>query len=213
MRVHFSKLRARDTQIAAAAVTRVVTSRYVALNWNSSIRSLFLMALLLTLNLPGWGAKYARLTHEIPFQLVTDHLEVVSGSLGDAKSRLLLIDTGTNPSVVDHETAQELGLQQVGVQSNQIVVMNGTAQTYSAVLPEMTLGPIRRQGLQVNVADLSGLRQRTGIHLDAVIGLDVLDQLKFQIDYSAKKIRFGDIRMAGTKVPLSESDNFLTVQA
>jgi len=213
MQLRSSRLSARDTHITGEGVLNVMPFRQLSMNGARRVCVLFLVALLLSSSHLGWAAKYARRTQEIPFRLFGDHLVVITGSLGEPKPRLLLIDTGTNPSVVDRETARELGLQQVGAQTNEIVVMNGTTQTYSAVLPGMAFGPIRRRGLPVNVADLSWLRQGTGIHVDAVVGLDVLDQLKFQIDYSSKKIKFGDIAMAGTRVPVSETDNFLTAEA
>jgi predicted aspartyl protease len=161
----------------------------------------------------GWAARYSRRIQEVPFRLFGNHLVVITGSLGEAQSRLLLIDTGTNPSVVDRETAQELGLQEIAGQSMDVYVMNATVRTHLAVLPNVAFGPVRRQAIVVYVADLSWLRQRTGIRVDAVIGLDVLDQLKFQIDYSSRKIRFGDVPMSGTKVPVTEIDRLLMVAA
>ena len=178
------------------------------------LRVFFLAGLLFSLTpQSGWAAKYSRHLQEVPFRLFGNHFVVITGSLGESESRHLLIDTGTNPSVVDRETAKELGLQEIAGQSMNVYVMNATVHTYLAVLPNVAFGPVRRQGIVVNVADLSWLRRRAGIRVDAVIGLDVLDQLKFQIDYYSRKIKFGDVAMSGTNVPITEIDRLLVVPA
>lgn len=178
------------------------------------LRVLFLTGLFFALNPQwGWAAKHSRHMQEVPFRLFGNHLVIITGALGESESRHLLIDTGTNPSVVDRETAQEMGLQEIAGQSMDVYVMNATVHTYLAVLPNVAFGPVRRQGIVVNVADLSWLRRRTGIRVDAVIGLDVLDPLRFQIDYSSRKMKFGDVVMSGTKVPITEIDRLLMVAA
>lgn len=212
MKCGVSTAATRNSRTAASSVHVIRRRRDRRLNW--VLRVLFLTAMLFGLNPQwGWAAKYSKRTQEVPFRLFGNHLVVITGSLGESQSRLLLIDTGTNPSVVDRETARELGLQEMAGQSTDVYVTNATVRTYLAVLPNVAFGPVRREAIVVNVADLSWLRQRTGIRVDAVIGLDVLDQLKFQIDYSSRRIRFGDVVMSGTKVPVTEIDRLLMVAA
>jgi hypothetical protein len=45
---------------------------------------------------------------EVPFELLQRHLVVVKGSIGALRNRLLLIDTGTIPSVIDRRIAAKL---------------------------------------------------------------------------------------------------------
>ena len=47
---------------------------------------------------------------EIPFRTYRDYLIVVQGSLGGTLKRNLIIDTGTDPSVIDTRAAQELNM-------------------------------------------------------------------------------------------------------
>ena len=212
MKVGFSK-GAQSDNCAPASRVYQIDPRGVR-RYSRVLRVLFLTWLLFALNPQwGWAVKYSRHPQEVPFRLFGNHFVVITGSLGDSESRHLLIDTGTNPSVVDRETAQELGLQEIAGQSMDLYVMNATVHTYLAVLPNVAFGPVRRQGIVVSVADLSWLRRRTGIHVDAVIGLDVIDQLKFQIDYSSRKMKFGDVAMSGTKIPITEIDRLLVVAA
>ena len=211
MKVAFSTEAQRNNCATASRVYQIDPG---VRRYSRVLRVLLLAGLFVVLNPQwGWAAKYSRDLQEVPFRLFGNHFVVITGSLGESESRHLLIDTGTNPSVVDRETAQELGLQEIAGQSMDVYVMNATVHTFLAVLPNVAFGPVRRQGIVVNVSDLSWLRRRAGIRVDAVIGLDVLDQLKFQIDYSSRKMKFGDVAMSGTKVPITEIDRLLMVPA
>ena len=212
MKVGFSTEGQRNNCATASRVYQIDPRG--ARRYSPILRVLFLAGLFFALSPQcGWAAKYSRHLQEVPFRLFGNHFVVITGSLGESASRHLLIDTGTNPSVVDRETAQELGLQEIAGQSMDVYVMNATVHTHLAVLPNVTFGPVRRQRIVVTVADLSWLRRLAGIRIDAVIGLDVLDQLKFQIDYSSRKMKFGDVAMSGTKVPITEIDRLLMVAA
>jgi predicted aspartyl protease len=173
---------------------------------------LFIIVPLLALNSEGW-AKRSDAVQEIPFKLYRNHLVVAVGSLGGLEQRNLVIDTGTNPTMVDNAIARELGLEQVGQSNGSINVVDGVVSTYYSILPTLDLGPIHRESMPVAVANLSWLREQAGIHVDAVIGLDALAQLNFQIDYQSRRISFGAIRVPRSAVSMAESDRLLMVQA
>ena len=147
---------------------------------------------------------------EIPFILYRNHLIVVEGSLKQ-QQRHVLIDTGTNVSIIDTATAEELNLQHIA--DGNITTLDGVAQAYFAILPELALGPIHRENLRVAVNDLSWVHNQIGIRVDAVIGIDALQAANFQIDYISRTIRFGAIRMPRTAAPMVEENGLLTVQA
>jgi predicted aspartyl protease len=147
---------------------------------------------------------------KIPFILYRNHLIVVEGSLKQ-QQRHVLIDTGTNVSIIDTATAEELNLQHIA--DGNITTLDGVAQTYFAILPELALGPIHRENLRVAVNDLSWVHNQIGIRVDAVIGIDALQAANFQIDYISRTIRFGSIRMPRTAAPMVEENGLLTVQA
>ena len=147
---------------------------------------------------------------EIPFSLFRNHLIVAEGLLKQQR-RYVLIDTGTNVSIVDAATADELKLQRIS--DGNITTVDGLAEAYFAILPELELGPIHRENLQVAVNDLSWVRDQIGIRVEAVIGVDALKAANFQIDYISRTIRFGVIRMPQTAASMTEENGLLTVQA
>lgn len=178
-----------------------------------AVRTLFAVIVpFLLVGSDGW-AKHTADVQEIPFELYQNHLVVVSGSLGRLERRKLVIDTGTNPTLLDNATAHELGLQPVGQSSGSLNVVDRIVPTYYSILPTLHFGPIHRESLQVAVADLSWLRKQAGIQVDAVIGLDALSQINFQIDYQSRRISFGAIHTLRSSVPMAESDRLLMVQA
>ena len=71
--------------------------------------------------------------------------------------------------------------------------VNGTVAAGKAIVPTLQLGPIRRDNLSVVVEDLSFFYKAIPVHIDAVIGLDVIGQSPFEIDYGAREIHFGPI--------------------
>jgi predicted aspartyl protease len=158
-------------------------------------------------------AKPRNLAQEVPFKLYEDHLIVAEGALGGLDQRHLIIDTGTSPTIVDRGIARQLGLENAAQRTGKINVVDGVVSSYSSVLPSVRLGPIHRESIPIVVTDLSWLHDVTGIQVDAIVGLDVLAELDFQIDYASKKIRFGEIQVPRTAVPLTEEDRLLTVQA
>jgi predicted aspartyl protease len=175
--------------------------------------TLFLCSVsLLALTNDVW-AKHSDAVREIPFKLYRNHLVIAVGSLGGSEQRNLMIDTGTNLTLVDDSTAGELGLERVSRPGGSTIVVYGSVPTYHSILPTLDLGPIHREAMPVAVTDLSWLREQIGIQVDAVIGLDVLAQLNFQIDYQSRRISFGAIRIARSAVPMQEGDHLLIVQA
>lgn len=173
---------------------------------------LLLIVPLVALTSDGW-AKHSDAVREIPFKLYGNHVVVAVGRLGRLEQRNLVIDTGTTPTMVDDATAHELGLEQVGHSNGSINVVNGKVPTSYSILPTLDLGPIHRESMPVAVANLSWLREQAGIRVDAVIGLEVLAQINFQIDYQSKKLSFGAIRIPRSAVPMADTDRLLMVQA
>jgi len=171
-----------------------------------------MLVALLVLNSEGW-AKHSDDVQEVPFKLYRNHIVVAEGSLGGQERRNLVIDTGTNPTIVDYRTAKELGLEPVAQSNGSTTVIDGLLPTYYSVLPNMDLGTIHCGSMQVAVADLSWLHEQTGVRADAVIGLDALAHANFEINYDSRKIRFGAIRLPHSAVPMSEDARLLTVPA
>ena len=147
--------------------------------------------------------------HEIPFQAYRSYLIVVQGSLGDTQRLNFIIDTGTNPSVIDSRIAQKLHM--VG-EVGRLAVHDQVVEVQQAVLPSLKIGALRATFLPVLIRDLAFLQKGLGIRIDAVIGLDVLSLSNFSIDYTTKRIVFGAAPVSGSLVPFQSAPPWLTVR-
>jgi hypothetical protein len=146
---------------------------------------------------------------EIPFRTYRDYLVVVQGSLGGKLRRNLIIDTGTDPSVIDSRAAQELHMAGV---VGKLAVHDQVVDVQQAVLPSVQIGTLRAESLPVLIRDLGFLQKDLGIRIDAVIGLDVLSLSNFSINYTTKRIVFGVTPVSGSSVPFQSAPPWLTVR-
>jgi Aspartyl protease len=129
-------------------------------------------------------------TKPLRFDLYRDYLIVARGSVGSQNDLNFLVDTGTNPTVLDRRVAQKLHLQE---RPSILAGINGRVQAGQATVPSLQFGPIRLENFNVVVADLSFFCKAIPVRIDGVIGLDVVGQNPFEIDYSASRILFGPI--------------------
>lgn len=136
----------------------------------------------------------------VRFDLYQGYCMVAHGSAGPLKKLNFLLDTGTIHSTFDSRIARKLNLQDEGPAG--VVVVGGRVQGEEASLPTLEIGPLQRSNLDVITADLSFLQNVIPVHIDAIIGLDVLGQAPFIIDYPARVIRFGVAPALAISVPL-----------
>ena len=146
---------------------------------------------------------------ELPFRTYRDYLVVVQGSLGGKLKRNLIIDTGTDPSVIDTRAAQELHMAGV---VGKLAVHDQVVDVQQAVFPSVQIGTLRAESLPVLIRDLGFLQKDLGIRIDAVIGLDVLSLSNFSINYTTKRIVFGVTPVSGSSVPFQSAPPWLTVR-
>lgn len=144
---------------------------------------------------------------QIPFKAYEEYLIVAEGRIGNLEHQNLLVDTGTNPSMIDRRVAAALGLRAT---SRDLSLFNKKVVSETVTLPEFEFGPLRRQNLQVMVADFSAIGRGLGTRIDAVIGLDVLGASNFTIDYKKRRISFGASAEQHT-VRFSAGQQFITV--
>lgn len=124
----------------------------------------------------------------VPFGLHNHFMIIVEGSIGDLGPLNFLVDTGTNPTVVDQRVTRKLHLN--GYKSK-LPVVSGQVDTSELLVPDITVGPVTRTAVRVAVQDLSPLEKETGVRIDAMVGLDVLGFQSFRIDYLAQTVTFG----------------------
>jgi hypothetical protein len=56
--------------------------------------------------------------------------------------------------------------------------------------PEIAVGPVRKSGIPVLAIDMRPMRDELGLHVDGIVGLDVLAPFNFTIDYERKILEF-----------------------
>jgi predicted aspartyl protease len=144
---------------------------------------------------------------EIPFKAYEQYLIVVDGRIGSLEHQNLLLDTGTNPSMIDRSVSEKLGLQGT---SRDLSFFNKNVASESVTVPDLEFGPMRRQNLPVVVADFSAIGKGLGTRIDAVIGLDVLGATNFTVDYGKRRIVFGATAERHT-APFTAGPQFITV--
>jgi predicted aspartyl protease len=135
----------------------------------------------------------------VGFNLYHDYLIVAQGSAGPLKNLNFLVDTGANPSILDRRLAQRLRLDEL---PDSIVFVNGSVPAGQAIVPNLEFGPMRRHNLPIMVEDLSFFERALPVHIDAVIGWDVLGQSAFEIDYTWRQIHFGSFPPLAHVLPL-----------
>jgi hypothetical protein len=135
----------------------------------------------------------------VHFDLYRDYLIVVRGSAGPLKGLNFLLDTGASPTVLDRRVADKLHLDQVPAS---IAVIGGSVEAAQATAPTLEVGPARRDNFPVLVEDLSFFQKALPVRIDAVVGLDLLGQSAFEIDYAARQIVFGPVPLLSNSLPL-----------
>ncbi len=136
----------------------------------------------------------------VRFDLYQGYCIVVHGSAGTLKNLNFVLDTGTIHSTFDTRIAKKLDLRDEVPAG--IVIIGGREQAEDAVLPSLEFGPVQRSNLEITTADLSFFQKTLPVHIDAIVGLDVLGQGPFVIDYPARVIRFGLAAALPVSVPL-----------
>jgi len=147
----------------------------------------------------------------VPFDLYGGYLIVAHGSAGRLKNLNFLVDTGTSVPIFDSRIAEKLHLSPDG--SANIVIVGGRARGANAILPSLEFGPIRRSNLEIVTTDLSFFQRMLPVPIDAIVGLDVLGEQAFVIDYRAQVIRFGPGPALAFSVPLKLNGGLATFDA
>jgi predicted aspartyl protease len=146
-----------------------------------------LLITLFALTQPGF-AKNDTKDRTLRFDLYRGYLVVARGSVGPAKGLNFLVDTGTSPVVLDRKVAQRLHLEQT---PGSLAVLDGSVPASTAVATSVRLGPLQIDRVPVVIEDLDFFQKAIALPIDGVVGLDVLGQSAFEIDYQAREIRFG----------------------
>jgi predicted aspartyl protease len=146
----------------------------------------------------------------IPIKLKDGYLVIAKGSIGSLDNLTFIVDTGTSRTLMDSRIAKQLRLTGV---AHKLTAFDHEIEVRLVELPDLRLGAIHAQAPAVIVMDLSGVAQRFGLHADAVVGMDILRLTSFSIDYSSRRIWFGDSGSVASAMPLEPSPPYLIVKA
>jgi predicted aspartyl protease len=146
----------------------------------------------------------------VRFNLYRGYLMVARGSAGTAKGLTFLLDTGASSSVLDPQLARKLHLQSFPAS---IAVLGGSVPAERSVAPSLSVGPMQRDNVPVLLEDLSFLQKALPIRVDGIIGLDVLGQSAFLIDYAARQIHFGPLPALSDAIPMHMEGGLAIIDA
>lgn len=166
---------------------------------NRSLLSSMTGLALLSLTVPALANNTSEHKSSVHFELYRDYLIVVNGAAGPLKGLHFVLDTGASPTILDSRLANNLHLEETPAS---ISAVNGSVRATQTVLPNLEFGPLHKENLPVLIADLSFFQSATSVPIDGVIGLDVLGQSPFEIDYVAQKIHFGDLGSLAALLPV-----------
>ena len=145
----------------------------------------------------------------IPFELYSDAMLVVKGSVGAIGDVNILLDTGASPSAISVEMAGRLHLNG---HLEPVLSSGGALKAQIVTLPSVQIGPLQMISGRALVLDLSYLQRNYGVSIDAIAGLDVLSTGSFMLDFRRRKIVF---ELAGSGIRSVRFDTlrpFLTVK-
>ena len=148
---------------------------------------------------------------DIPFELHNGYLIVVKGSIGKLKNLSFVVDTGSYRSVLDEQIARKLHLKSAG--SVEELAPNHIVQMDRVLVPELTWGNVTTTSFSPLVFDLSPILRHIGIHGDMLLGLDVLHQTSFQVDFRSQRIHFGGNQEPEISIPFVPNLPYLVVEA
>jgi predicted aspartyl protease len=152
---------------------------------------LWVLSLLIVVTMAGEPVARANGDKQaVRFDLYRDYLIVARGSASPMKNLNFLLDTGANYTILDRRLTQKLHLHEL---PSTLTGLNGSVAARQAIVPTLQLGPMRRDNLPVVLGDLSFLDKALPVRIDAVIGLDLIGQGAFEIDYISRQIHFGSI--------------------
>ena len=183
-----------------------LTHEAVGVAMRSTLLS-FLCAVLV-LSSPGSAQTTGSTQLVIPAKVYNGYLVVVQGSIGGMGKKNFAIDTGAYPSIIDRSIAKKLHLV---ARNEELRVVDHNINSQATFVPSLSLGPIRATNLKVLMQDLTPISETFGVHLDALIGLDILANSSFRIDYREKKVVFGPVDPLPMSAPMRWTDSMACV--
>jgi predicted aspartyl protease len=148
----------------------------------------------------------------IPVEVHEGYLIVAKGRIDSLSGLNFLIDTGQTYTSVDRSIAEKLGLDASSSGSVSILNFDKKEPARSCSLGKIGMGGFEEESVPVIVDDLRWFVSE-GLHIDAVIGLDLLRKRgSLRVDFREKQIVFDPTSpIPGRAVPLRQNPWSVTV--
>lgn len=143
----------------------------------------------------------------VKFRLVKDFLIIVPVQINDSETLELLLDTGTNTSVIIPEAAARLKLR--ALDRIEIVTAAGSVIAPRSFVPRLVLGGKSAANTEVLWSDIPELR-RLDNRISGVLGQNFLAQFNFTLNFREQRIKFEDAGenqfKAAVRLPFEKDD-------
>jgi len=113
---------------------------------------------------------------------------------------VLMLDTGAEHSLLDREFAQQLDLHPVA--HAELQTPYSSENTAVILVPHLDIQSVHSSGLRMMTDDLAATSGALGVHIDGVLGNDVIRKFTITLDYSVGSVTFGRISVAPHGVPI-----------
>ena len=126
---------------------------------------------------------------EIPFDFYRNEI-ILQVKINGKGPFNMMLDTGTDPSTIELNTARELGLKLIPLGSPPVGGGTAPRMVYGVYLPMLEVGGLAASNVEAVAIDMSKISERLGKLLHGVIGHSVLNGRIVQIDYPNRVVRF-----------------------
>jgi predicted aspartyl protease len=109
----------------------------------------------------------------------------------DGAPAVLLLDTGAERSLLDREFAQRLGLRPVGLAN--IQKPYSSDQTEVVLVANVDSQSVHIKDVRMLTDDLAASSGAPGVHIDGILGNDILGKFAVTLNYSAGSVTFSPI--------------------
>ena len=147
---------------------------------------------------------------ELAFRLLRNNLIVVEGRIGSLHGANILLDTGTNHTMIDEAVESEI---EPRGNEDSLYSIAGSQSVRTGTVTEIEIGAIYGKNLTVVVARLKPLQEELGMPIAAVAGLDLLRTRNFMVDYAKKRITFDPLIKARHEVRFEKQEPALLIRA
>jgi hypothetical protein len=118
----------------------------------------------------------------------------------DRAPAVLALDTGAEHSLLDREFAQRLGLRPLGLANIQKPYSSDQAEV--VLVTNIEIQSVHIKDMKMLTDDLVASSGALGVHIDGILGNDILGKFAVTLDYSAGSVTFGPISAMHHGVPI-----------